>query len=91
MTDREIGSSRDREKLSEAAALIASLIAERDKLKEERDTIWALRGEMVAQRGALVERVSVLETALEQIMDPNGTDWQSEIARAALRTSEDAK
>jgi chromosome segregation ATPase len=35
MTDREIGSSRDREKLSEAAALIASLIAERDKLKEE--------------------------------------------------------
>jgi hypothetical protein len=70
---------------------IAKISAERDKLKEERDTIWALRGEIVTQRDDLVERVSVLETALEQIMDPNGTDWQSEIARAALRTSEDAK
>jgi hypothetical protein len=66
MTDREIGSSRDREKLSEAAALIASLIAERDKLKEERDTIWALRGEIVTQRDDLVERVSVLEGALTE-------------------------
>jgi metal-responsive CopG/Arc/MetJ family transcriptional regulator len=125
MTDREIGSSRDREKLSEAAALIASLIAERDKLKEEAhyangvaDLAIKHRDEAEAERDKLkeewehaaniikgyhadmfklVERVSVLEGALEQYanMEKEGDPpcWRGTpyLARAALRTSEDAK
>jgi hypothetical protein len=110
MTDREIGSSRDREKLSEAAALIASLIAERDKLKEEVERLKQSRdvhlsGEIAYENMAhdlkkenaqLVERVSVLERALEQYanMEKEGDPpcWRGTpyLARAALRTSEGA-
>jgi hypothetical protein len=97
---------------------VASLIAERDKLKEACDGYLAhaanLRGENAkleeeAERACdiikgyhadmfkLVERVSVLERALESIAlrDSLVGELQepqaARIARAALRTSEDAK
>jgi hypothetical protein len=93
MTDREIGSSRDREKLSEAAALIASLIAERDKLTRSAEGFRAAYLNAFAENAKLVERVSVLEKALEKIERNVTGDIRVviEIARAALRTSEDAK
>jgi hypothetical protein len=68
---------------------------DRETAKEMREAedAWREQAHFWEARAALlVERVSVLEGALRWIADPS-TDLEAgvEIARAALRTSEDAK
>jgi ElaB/YqjD/DUF883 family membrane-anchored ribosome-binding protein len=57
------------------------LRAERDKLKEQRDKWCKAYEDCANEHKALVERVGVLEKALDGLV---------KAARAALRTSEDA-
>jgi len=89
-------------KLKEADGLdilptLAKAYKEIAKLKEEVEREHALNRPLVSDHARLVERVSVLEKALEQYanMEKEGDPpcWRGTpyLARAALRTSEDAK
>jgi chromosome segregation ATPase len=92
--NRKLEAERDKLHLKLGAAVV-----ERDNLKEEVERLTNLRHynaeALWKQNDALVERVSVLEGALEEVAvfaPSDDCDLQrlALIARAALRTSEDA-
>jgi hypothetical protein len=87
---REIEAERDR-----LFQKLGAMTVERDKLKEQRDKWCKAYEDCANEHKALVERVGELERALGEIasfkhVGMKATQMMTTIARAALRTSEDA-